>query len=172
MLQGFFCPHWDVRPCFGSRNKNPTLGLTETHFLAAPCPAPAPQPPPCTIFMKTVEFLMKVNAVRVSLTGSGGVGREIRLFPKSSSQPLSWAQGMSHGHSRGRAQEGAKPPLPRDAKVWPGRVLSPQCWLGTHSPALPAAEGTASSERVQGALPCAFRDGIHYCDASKMPELL
>ncbi|XP_068062591.1 cilia- and flagella-associated protein 70 isoform X3 [Anomalospiza imberbis] len=26
--------------------------------------APAPQPPPCTIFMKTVEFLMKVNAVR------------------------------------------------------------------------------------------------------------
>ncbi|NXQ04962.1 CFA70 protein, partial [Vidua macroura] len=36
------------------------LGLTETHFLAAP----APQPPPCTIFMKTVEFLMKVNAVR------------------------------------------------------------------------------------------------------------
>ncbi|KFO63323.1 Tetratricopeptide repeat protein 18, partial [Corvus brachyrhynchos] len=48
--------------CWG--NKNPTLGLTETHFLAAPCPAPGPQPPPCTIFMKTVEFLMKVNAVR------------------------------------------------------------------------------------------------------------
>ncbi|NXY06042.1 CFA70 protein, partial [Pteruthius melanotis] len=59
MLQGFFCPHWDVRSCFGSRNKNPTLGLTETHFLA-----PGPQPPACTIFMKTVEFLMKVNAVR------------------------------------------------------------------------------------------------------------
>ncbi|NXB03961.1 CFA70 protein, partial [Cnemophilus loriae] len=36
----------------------------KTHFLAAPCPAPGPQPPPCTIFMKTVEFLMKVNAVR------------------------------------------------------------------------------------------------------------
>ncbi|KAM4764996.1 cilia- and flagella-associated protein 70 isoform 7-T8 [Cyanocitta cristata] len=30
----------------------------------APCLAPGPQPPPCTIFMKTVEFLMKVNAVR------------------------------------------------------------------------------------------------------------
>ncbi|NWZ68005.1 CFA70 protein, partial [Acrocephalus arundinaceus] len=27
-------------------------------------PASEPQPPPCTIFMKTVEFLMKVNAVR------------------------------------------------------------------------------------------------------------
>ncbi|NWI03165.1 CFA70 protein, partial [Tichodroma muraria] len=64
MLQGFFCPHWDVRSCFGFRNKNPTLGLTETHFLAAPSPAPGPQPPPCTIFMKTVEFLMKVNAIR------------------------------------------------------------------------------------------------------------
>ncbi|NXE01973.1 CFA70 protein, partial [Chaetorhynchus papuensis] len=64
MLQGFFCPHWDVRPCFGFRNKTPTLGLTETHFLAAPCPLPGPQPPPCTIFMKAVEFLMKVNAVR------------------------------------------------------------------------------------------------------------
>ncbi|NWX28506.1 CFA70 protein, partial [Notiomystis cincta] len=48
----------------GRRNKNPTLGLTETHFVAAPCPAPEPQPPPCTIFMKTVEFLMKVNAVQ------------------------------------------------------------------------------------------------------------
>ncbi|NXV69780.1 CFA70 protein, partial [Molothrus ater] len=60
MLQGFFCLHWDVRTCFGSRNKNPTLGLTETHFLAAP----EPQPPPRTIFMKSVEFLMKFNAVR------------------------------------------------------------------------------------------------------------
>ncbi|NXR80718.1 CFA70 protein, partial [Pycnonotus jocosus] len=28
------------------------------------CPAPGPQPPPCTIFMKTVEFLMKFNAIR------------------------------------------------------------------------------------------------------------
>ncbi|NXD44663.1 CFA70 protein, partial [Copsychus sechellarum] len=46
------------------KNKNPTLGLTETHFLAASCPASEPQPPPCTIFMKTVEFLMKVNAIR------------------------------------------------------------------------------------------------------------
>ncbi|NXY53893.1 CFA70 protein, partial [Callaeas wilsoni] len=64
MLQRFFCPHWDVRSSFGSRNKTSTLGLTETHFLAAPRPAPGPQPPPCTIFMKTVEFLMKVNAVR------------------------------------------------------------------------------------------------------------
>lgn len=64
-------------------------------------PAPGPQPPPCTIFMKTVEFLMTVNAVRVSSTGSGGVGREVDLFPKSASQPLSWAQGISHGHSRG-----------------------------------------------------------------------
>ncbi|XP_062359863.1 cilia- and flagella-associated protein 70 [Cinclus cinclus] len=36
----------------------------ETYFLAAPCPAPGPQPPPCTIFMKTVEFLMKVNAIQ------------------------------------------------------------------------------------------------------------
>ncbi|NWT07958.1 CFA70 protein, partial [Vireo altiloquus] len=60
MLQEFSCPHWDVRFWFGSRNKNSTLGLTETHFLAAP----GPQPPACTIFMKTVEFLMKVNAVR------------------------------------------------------------------------------------------------------------
>uniref|UniRef100_A0A8C5JVF4 WD repeat domain 90 n=1 Tax=Junco hyemalis TaxID=40217 RepID=A0A8C5JVF4_JUNHY len=60
MLQGFFCLRWDVRTCFGSRNKNPTLRLTETHFLAAP----EPQPPPCTIFMKSVEFLMQFNAVR------------------------------------------------------------------------------------------------------------
>ncbi|NWZ95791.1 CFA70 protein, partial [Nesospiza acunhae] len=60
MLQGFFCLHWDVRTCFGPRNKNTTLELTETHFLAAQ----EPQPPPRTIFMKSVEFLMKFNAVR------------------------------------------------------------------------------------------------------------
>ncbi|NXQ62636.1 CFA70 protein, partial [Anthoscopus minutus] len=65
------CVVWYLPPpqpqwwsCFGSRNKIPTLGLTETHFLAAPYPVPGPQPPPCTIFMKTVEFLMKVNAVQ------------------------------------------------------------------------------------------------------------
>ncbi|NXT71680.1 CFA70 protein, partial [Chaetops frenatus] len=51
-------------PALAPEIKNPTLGLTETHFLAAPCPAPGPQPLPCTIFMKTVEFLMKANAVR------------------------------------------------------------------------------------------------------------
>ncbi|KAM7038916.1 cilia- and flagella-associated protein 70 isoform 4-T4 [Acridotheres tristis] len=32
--------------------------------LSAPHPAPEPQPPPCTIFMKTVPFLMKFNAIR------------------------------------------------------------------------------------------------------------
>ncbi|NXU12801.1 CFA70 protein, partial [Pardalotus punctatus] len=63
VLLGFLCPHWDLRSCSASRNKSPTLRLTETHFLAASCPVPGPQPTPCTIFMKTVEFLMKVNAV-------------------------------------------------------------------------------------------------------------
>ncbi|KAL2298742.1 hypothetical protein Nmel_014337 [Mimus melanotis] len=31
---------------------------------AAPHPAPEPQPPPCTIFMKTVPFLMQFNSIR------------------------------------------------------------------------------------------------------------
>ncbi|NXQ42973.1 CFA70 protein, partial [Catharus fuscescens] len=65
----------------GSADKQPVEGVTSkeeatalqqapeglgmrTHFLAASCPAPGPQPLPCTIFMKTVEFLMKVNAIR------------------------------------------------------------------------------------------------------------
>ncbi|NXA05697.1 CFA70 protein, partial [Sapayoa aenigma] len=39
-------------------------GLTETCFLAAPSLGSGPQQPPCTIFTKTVEFLMKVNAVQ------------------------------------------------------------------------------------------------------------
>ncbi|NXM63102.1 CFA70 protein, partial [Illadopsis cleaveri] len=43
---------------------NGSAGDTFTHFLAHFLPASGPQPPPCTIFMKTVEFLMKVNAVR------------------------------------------------------------------------------------------------------------
>ncbi|XP_005522857.1 PREDICTED: cilia- and flagella-associated protein 70 [Pseudopodoces humilis] len=42
--------------------KEETAALQEAP--EAPCPAPGPQPPPCTIFMKTVEFLMKVNAVQ------------------------------------------------------------------------------------------------------------
>ncbi|NXW63916.1 CFA70 protein, partial [Eurystomus gularis] len=46
------------------RNKKPTLGLMETHFLAAPSPGLGLCQPPCTIFMKTVEFLLKVNAIQ------------------------------------------------------------------------------------------------------------
>ncbi|KFO71236.1 Tetratricopeptide repeat protein 18, partial [Cuculus canorus] len=48
--------------CF--RNKKPTLGLMETCFLAAPSPGSGLTQPPCTIFMKAVEFLMKVNAIQ------------------------------------------------------------------------------------------------------------
>ncbi|XP_009078393.1 PREDICTED: tetratricopeptide repeat protein 18, partial [Acanthisitta chloris] len=39
----------------------------------ASSPGSGPHQPPCTIFMQTVEFLIKVNAVQVSSTGSGGV---------------------------------------------------------------------------------------------------
>ncbi|XP_010181728.1 PREDICTED: tetratricopeptide repeat protein 18, partial [Mesitornis unicolor] len=45
-------------------NKMPTLELLETCFLTAPSPASGPSRPPCTIFMKTVEFLMKFNAIQ------------------------------------------------------------------------------------------------------------
>ncbi|XP_056359043.1 cilia- and flagella-associated protein 70 isoform X1 [Oenanthe melanoleuca] len=55
----------------GSADKSPMEGVTSkeeaTAVQQAPeasCPASGPQPPPCTIFMKTVEFLMKVNAIR------------------------------------------------------------------------------------------------------------
>ncbi|NXG70057.1 CFA70 protein, partial [Baryphthengus martii] len=52
------------QPCSCFRNKKPTLGLMETHFLAAPSPGSELSQPPCTIFMKTVEFLLKVNAIQ------------------------------------------------------------------------------------------------------------
>ncbi|NWS74246.1 CFA70 protein, partial [Crotophaga sulcirostris] len=48
--------------CF--RNKKFALGLTETHFLVAPPPGSGLRQPPCTIFMKAAEFLMKVNAIQ------------------------------------------------------------------------------------------------------------
>ncbi|NXX98878.1 CFA70 protein, partial [Centropus bengalensis] len=48
--------------CF--RNKKPTLGLMETHFLAAPSPGSGLHQPPCSIFMKAAEFLMKFNAIQ------------------------------------------------------------------------------------------------------------
>ncbi|NWS20680.1 CFA70 protein, partial [Pachyramphus minor] len=64
MLLGFLCPHQDIRLCSASRNKPPTLGLTETCLFAAPSLGSGPHQPPCTIFMKAVEFLMKVNAVQ------------------------------------------------------------------------------------------------------------
>ncbi|XP_053813530.1 cilia- and flagella-associated protein 70 isoform X3 [Vidua chalybeata] len=53
----------------GSADKPPEVmeGVTskeEATAVQEASEAPAPQPPPCTIFMKTVEFLMKVNAVR------------------------------------------------------------------------------------------------------------
>uniref|UniRef100_A0A8C0EL81 Cilia and flagella associated protein 70 n=1 Tax=Bubo bubo TaxID=30461 RepID=A0A8C0EL81_BUBBB len=51
-------------PCSCFRNKKPNLGLMETRFLAAPSPGSALGQSPCTIFMKAVEFLMKVNAIQ------------------------------------------------------------------------------------------------------------
>ncbi|NXT75949.1 CFA70 protein, partial [Zapornia atra] len=47
-----------------SLHYKPTLGLTGTHFLTAPSPIAGPSQPPCTVFMKAVEFLMKVNAIQ------------------------------------------------------------------------------------------------------------
>ncbi|NWS60310.1 CFA70 protein, partial [Chunga burmeisteri] len=64
MLLGFLCPCQGLRPSSCFRNKKPTLGLMETRFLAAPSPGSGLSQPPCTIFMKAVEFLMKVNAVQ------------------------------------------------------------------------------------------------------------
>ncbi|NXW04379.1 CFA70 protein, partial [Fregetta grallaria] len=64
MLLGFLCPHQGLSPCSCFRNKKPTLGLMETLFLAAPSPVSGLSQPPCTIFMKAVEFLMKVNAIQ------------------------------------------------------------------------------------------------------------
>jgi len=49
----------------------------EIRFLAAPSPVSGLSQPPCTIFMKAVEFLMKVNAIQVSSSWSGGGGREV-----------------------------------------------------------------------------------------------
>lgn len=77
MLLGFLCPYQGLSPCSCFRNKKLTLGLMETRFLAAPSPVSGLSQPPCTIFMKAVEFLMKVNAVQVSSMWSGGVGREV-----------------------------------------------------------------------------------------------
>ncbi|NWR80560.1 CFA70 protein, partial [Centropus unirufus] len=48
--------------CF--RNEKPTLGLMETHLLAAPSPGSGLHQPPCSIFMKAAEFLMKFNAIQ------------------------------------------------------------------------------------------------------------
>uniref|UniRef100_A0A663FDX1 Cilia and flagella associated protein 70 n=1 Tax=Aquila chrysaetos chrysaetos TaxID=223781 RepID=A0A663FDX1_AQUCH len=64
VLLGFLCPCQGLSPCSCFRNKKLTLGLMETHFLAAPSPVSGLSQPPCTIFMKAVEFLMKVNAVQ------------------------------------------------------------------------------------------------------------
>ncbi|KAF1489218.1 Cilia- and flagella-associated protein 70, partial [Megadyptes antipodes antipodes] len=63
-LLGFLCPRQGLSPCSCFRNKKPTLGLMETRFLAAPSPVSGLSQPPCTIFMKAVEFLMKVNAIQ------------------------------------------------------------------------------------------------------------
>ncbi|NWX12458.1 CFA70 protein, partial [Aegotheles bennettii] len=64
VLLGFLCPCQGLSPCSCFRKKMPSLGLMETRFLAAPCPGSGRSQPPCTIFMKTVEFLVKVNAIQ------------------------------------------------------------------------------------------------------------
>ncbi|NXD78058.1 CFA70 protein, partial [Halcyon senegalensis] len=63
-LLGFLCPHQGLSPCSCFRNKMPTSGLMKAHSLSAPSPGSERSQPPCTIFMKTVEFLLKVNAIQ------------------------------------------------------------------------------------------------------------
>ncbi|NXG64176.1 CFA70 protein, partial [Hemiprocne comata] len=62
-VAGFLCPHQGFSPCSCFRNKKPSLGLMTPRFLAAPSGSGFGQPP-CTIFMKAVEFLVKVNALQ------------------------------------------------------------------------------------------------------------
>ncbi|NXE29046.1 CFA70 protein, partial [Ardeotis kori] len=64
VLLGFLCPRQGLSPCSCFRNEKTSLGLMETCFLAAPPPGSGLSQPPCTIFMKTVEFLLKVNAIQ------------------------------------------------------------------------------------------------------------
>uniref|UniRef100_A0A8C3PME5 CFA70 protein n=1 Tax=Calidris pygmaea TaxID=425635 RepID=A0A8C3PME5_9CHAR len=51
-------------PALASEIKSPVLGLMETRFLAALSPVSGLGQPPCTVFMKTVEFLLKFNAIQ------------------------------------------------------------------------------------------------------------
>ncbi|NXV23250.1 CFA70 protein, partial [Cepphus grylle] len=53
-------------PALASEIKSPVLvlGLMEMRFLAAPSPVSGLSQPPCTIFMKAVEFLIKFNAIQ------------------------------------------------------------------------------------------------------------
>ncbi|NWT47699.1 CFA70 protein, partial [Chroicocephalus maculipennis] len=63
---GLFVPSLVSAPALASEIKSPVLvsGPMEIHFLAAPSPVSGLRQPPCTIFMKTVEFLMKFNAIQ------------------------------------------------------------------------------------------------------------
>ncbi|NXW96530.1 CFA70 protein, partial [Larus smithsonianus] len=63
---GLFVPSRVSAPALASEIKSPVLvsGPMEIHFLAAPSPVSGLRQPPCTIFMKTVEFLMKFNAIQ------------------------------------------------------------------------------------------------------------
>ncbi|KFU84462.1 Tetratricopeptide repeat protein 18, partial [Chaetura pelagica] len=63
-LPVFIHPPCPLPPCPCPKNKKPSLGLMTTSFLAAPSPGSGPGQPPCTIFMKAVEFLEKVNAIQ------------------------------------------------------------------------------------------------------------
>ncbi|NXE16308.1 CFA70 protein, partial [Lophotis ruficrista] len=65
VLLGFLCPHQGLSPCSCFRHEKTGLGLMETCFLAAPPPGSGLSQAPCTIFTKTVEFLLKVNAIQL-----------------------------------------------------------------------------------------------------------
>lgn len=86
----------------------------------------------------------------------------------SSSQLPSWAQRTSCGYPSCHVQEGAKPPLPRNAKLWPGRVLRPKRGLGTLSSQAGERSRAAPGEQpgqtwCRCALLCTFGDEMRYC---------
>ena len=161
----------------------------ETHFLAAPSPGSGLSQPPCTIFMKAVEFLMKVNAVQVSSTWSGGVGREV------------WSPSLGYYQRAGGKLQQA-PFLGSENKLWLPQMLSAR---GSKTTAAQKSKTVArqsiqtkmvvvdtvmsgrrgswgasaqhcllwreqpSQKWCRCALLCTFGDEMHYCDASKTP---
>lgn len=160
MFQGFFCLHWDVRTCFGPRNKNPHFGTDRDTFSCS-----------SRTSATSLHDLHEVSGIPDAIqrcpgqfsrrSGEGGW-----FIPKELQPAPFWASGNEPWLLQRLSTRGSKATTAQRCRSVARQSVEPTMLAVDTQPSSACCRGAAQKWFR------AFRDGIHYCGAPKMPELL